>query len=153
MVSSLELTANLEPSSKFDDSVRLHARVRREFRDYCNSHQQKLIEINEVKLLKCNDFEGFIVTLIKRLQSLGYFGKFKRLEYDLVKAKGIFPVKLQKSFLRDTLYLDFIFKNQRGLHEDDLEVLFRLLEVESYGHAALQRGFTVLFDDSPSNFF
>lgn len=151
MIYALEGIAKLEKNAKFNDTKRLHARVKKEFTVYCNSHEKKMIEVNEVKLLKCTDFEGFISQLIKRLNSLGYFRKYQNLEHDLIKAKGLFPIKLAKSFQKSTLYLDFIFKNQRGVHSDDLDIIFMILEVETYNHAVLVRGFTMLFDENQSS--
>lgn len=128
-------------------------RIKKEFEEFCEKNPKSLVEVNEVKILKCSEFENFVVKLIKKLNACGYFNKFKRLENDLIKAKGLFPIKLPKSFQKSTLYLDFLFKNQRGVHSDDLELIFRYLEVESYQHAALVRGFTQLFDENQRKLF
>lgn len=146
----LQQSVTIEKSLKPDDTLRLHKRVRMQYAQYVTAHPQKLIEINEINILKYSEFEGFIVALIKNLQNLGYFRTFHELLKDLHGAKGLFPLKTGNTFDSKDLYLEFIFKNQRGVHADDLDKIFKILEVETYYSAITKRGFTMLPTENDS---
>lgn len=148
----LQQSIKLEKELKPDNTLKLHRRVKKELNEYMMSHPQKLIEVNEIKILKYTEFEGFINGLIKKLDTLGYFKTFENLQKGLQKAKGLFPLKILNTFDKKDLYLEFIFKNQRGIHADDLDMIFKILEIESYNNSALVRGFTMLFTENQSKF-
>ena len=132
------------------EEAKLHERVKRWFRAYLEEHPEKTLMLNDCKLLKVAEFEGFVSSLAKLLDSRGYLDRFERLRQDLSRVRGLFPISFPKSFDKAQLYLEFVFTNQRGVHEDDLEMIFKIMKVESYSQVALTRGFTMLVKESDS---
>jgi hypothetical protein len=110
----------------------LHERVRQFYDKFCKENSDNLTEVNKQKIVRVSAFEKFIQGLKSYLVSFGYFEKFLQLEGDLEKVKKLFPLNLAKSYERNTLYFEFLQRNQLGLHVDDVQRIFMLMKVESF---------------------
>jgi hypothetical protein len=141
----------ISKGDKIDEATKLHERVLLHYQGFIKDHPEKLIEVNGVNIIRVNDFEEFIVGLSKYLASIHYFDRFLSLKVDLDRVKGLFPINLPKSFDKNNLFLEFVFKNQRGVHIDDIEMIFKIMNVETYHRAALTRGFSILIRESLSS--
>ena len=118
--------------------------------EFLKSSDPRSLEVNGVHMMRQSAFDEFVDYVVKHLEELGYFRRYPFLKNQLLKTKGIGNSKVTKHFDREELLLEFIFKNQRGVHIDDLENIFKIMKVESYSQVALTRGFTMLVKESDS---
>ena len=137
-------------SKQVNDGPVVNLKVRSLYSQFEVSHKTKMTDINSVYLIKCGAFDDFIDYLIDYFEKKGYFRRYKSLKADLSRLKGLNNASRAKSFDRNELFLDFAFKNQRGVCLDDVEHIFKILKVETYHQISLTRGFTMLIKESDS---